>query len=107
MRASRQEIAENQSREAACATVSCCHLRHGEDPFVIAKASEYLSAFQKKREEELRLGIAPEEGKEAFARILGSSLPQAIVSPRELMITGYKEQEADSAEPAAKVRKIH
>jgi hypothetical protein len=52
--------------------------------------------------QELRLGIAPEEGKEAFARILGSSLPQVVVSPRELTITGYKEREADSKEPVAK-----
>jgi NAD(P)-dependent dehydrogenase (short-subunit alcohol dehydrogenase family) len=59
--------------------------------------------LQKQRERELRLAIAPEEGKEAFARILGSSLPQVIVSPRELVITGYKEREADSVEPVAKV----
>jgi NAD(P)-dependent dehydrogenase (short-subunit alcohol dehydrogenase family) len=59
--------------------------------------------LQKKRERELRLGIAPEEGKEAFARILVSSLPQVIVSPRELVITGYKERETDSEEPLEKV----
>jgi NAD(P)-dependent dehydrogenase (short-subunit alcohol dehydrogenase family) len=59
--------------------------------------------LQKKREQELRFGIAPEEGKEAFARILGSSLPQVVVSPRELTITGYKDREADSGEPVAKV----
>jgi hypothetical protein len=59
--------------------------------------------LQAKRERELRLGIAPEEGKEAFARILGSSLPQVIVSPRELVITGYKDREADFEEPVAKL----
>jgi NAD(P)-dependent dehydrogenase (short-subunit alcohol dehydrogenase family) len=59
--------------------------------------------LQKRREQELRLGIAPEEGKEAFARILGSSLPQVIVSPREIVITGYKERETDSEEPVTKV----
>jgi len=53
--------------------------------------------------EELRLSIAPEEGKEAFARILGGALPQVVVSPRELVITGYKEREAGSGEPVAKV----
>lgn len=59
--------------------------------------------LQRHRERELMLGIAPEEGKEAFARILGSSLPQVIVSPGELGITGYKEREAESEEPVAKV----
>ncbi len=51
--------------------------------------------------EELRLAIAPEDGKEALARILGSSLPQVVVSPRELVITGYKDQHTDSEEPVA------
>jgi NAD(P)-dependent dehydrogenase (short-subunit alcohol dehydrogenase family) len=64
--------------------------------------SQVSARLQKHRERELMLGIAPEEGKEAFARILGSSLPQVIVSPGELGITGYKEPEADSTEPVEK-----
>ncbi len=37
------------------------------------------------REENLRLGIAPSEGREAFRRILAANHPQVIVSPRELL----------------------
>jgi acyl transferase domain-containing protein/thioesterase domain-containing protein len=59
--------------------------------------------LQKRRERELSFGIAPEEGKEAFARILAGSLPRVLVSPRELDINGYKEQVTDSEEPVAKV----
>jgi KR domain/Phosphopantetheine attachment site len=59
--------------------------------------------LQKRRERELRLGIGPEDGKEAFARILEGSFPQVIVSPGELGINGYKEPEADPVELAAKV----
>lgn len=59
--------------------------------------------LQKRRERELKLGIGPEDGKEAFARILEGSFPQVIVSPGELGITGYKEPEADPVELAAKV----
>jgi NADP-dependent 3-hydroxy acid dehydrogenase YdfG len=59
--------------------------------------------LQKRRERELKLGIGPEDGKEAFARILEGSFPQVIVSPGELGITGYKEAESDEVELAAKV----
>ena len=40
--------------------------------------------LKKERERSLRLGILPEEGKEAFSRILGRSHPQVIVSPEDL-----------------------
>ena len=40
--------------------------------------------LKEERERSLRLGILPEEGKEAFARILGGSHPQVIVSPQDL-----------------------
>ncbi len=59
--------------------------------------------LQKHRDRELRLGIAPEEGKDAFARILASSLSRVLVSPRELLITGYKERDTDSEEPVENV----
>ncbi len=59
--------------------------------------------LQKHRDRELRLGIAPEEGREAFVRILGSSRPHVLVSPRELLITGYKEKDTDTEEPVANV----
>jgi acyl carrier protein len=36
------------------------------------------------RAENLRLGVAPEEGQRAFDRILASGLPQVVVSPRDL-----------------------
>jgi NAD(P)-dependent dehydrogenase (short-subunit alcohol dehydrogenase family)/acyl carrier protein len=42
----------------------------------------YLNKEQ--RERSLRLGISPEEGKEAISRILGRSHPQVIVSPEDL-----------------------
>jgi acyl transferase domain-containing protein/acyl carrier protein len=40
--------------------------------------------LKEERERNLRLGILPEEGKEAFSRILGSSHPQVIVSSQDL-----------------------
>jgi acyl transferase domain-containing protein/acyl carrier protein len=39
--------------------------------------------LKEEREQELRTGILPQEGKEAFSRILGSSFPQLIVSTRD------------------------
>jgi NAD(P)-dependent dehydrogenase (short-subunit alcohol dehydrogenase family)/acyl carrier protein len=39
--------------------------------------------LKEERERNLRLGILPEEGKEAFGRILGRSHPQVIVSPQD------------------------
>lgn len=59
--------------------------------------------LQQHRDEELRLGISPDEGKEAFARILAGSLPQVIVSPREITIRGYKDKEVESAAQVARV----
>jgi acyl transferase domain-containing protein/acyl carrier protein len=41
-------------------------------------------AWKKGREESLRLGIAPAEGREAFRRLLAADFPQVVVSPREL-----------------------
>jgi NAD(P)-dependent dehydrogenase (short-subunit alcohol dehydrogenase family)/acyl carrier protein len=38
--------------------------------------------LKEEREQELRTGILPQEGKEVFSRILGSSFPQLIVSTR-------------------------
>ncbi|MFZ0962497.1 MAG: SDR family NAD(P)-dependent oxidoreductase [Terriglobia bacterium] len=40
--------------------------------------------LKEERERSLRLGILPEEGKEAFGRILGRSHPQVIVSSEDL-----------------------
>jgi acyl transferase domain-containing protein/acyl carrier protein len=40
--------------------------------------------LKEERERNLRLGILPEEGKEAFSRILGRSHPQVMVSPQNL-----------------------
>jgi NAD(P)-dependent dehydrogenase (short-subunit alcohol dehydrogenase family)/acyl carrier protein len=40
--------------------------------------------FKKVREENLRTGISSQEGVEAFSRILSTSLPQVIVSTRDL-----------------------
>lgn len=40
--------------------------------------------LREERERNLRLGISPEEGKEAFDRILGRSYPEVIVSSEDL-----------------------
>jgi acyl transferase domain-containing protein/acyl carrier protein len=40
--------------------------------------------LKEERERNLRFGILPDEGKEAFGRILGRSYPQVIVSSRDL-----------------------
>lgn len=59
----------------------------------------YLNKEQ--RERSLRLGILPEEGKEAFSRILGRSHPQVIVSSEDLtaaMQTSDKSGEAVAVE---------
>ena len=65
--------------------------------------STVSARLQKQREKELRLGIAPDEGTEAFVRILGSSLAQVLVSPRELGINGYTDKETEPEQPAAQV----
>lgn len=65
--------------------------------------SQVTVRLQQHRNEELRLGISPEEGKEAFARILAGSFLQVVVSPREITIQGYKDKEVESATPVSRL----
>jgi NAD(P)-dependent dehydrogenase (short-subunit alcohol dehydrogenase family)/acyl carrier protein len=67
--------------------------------------------LKEKREESLKFGISPAEGKEVFSRILNSSYPQVVVSTQDLSprmalskksaASGHleKAQEASLAEP--------
>jgi len=41
--------------------------------------------LKEEREQSLKLGISPEEGKEVFSRILNSSFPQVVVSTQDLL----------------------
>jgi NAD(P)-dependent dehydrogenase (short-subunit alcohol dehydrogenase family)/acyl carrier protein len=50
----------------------------------MALTTPVAPGFKKIREENLRAGIAPKEGVDTFSRILSASLPQVIVSTRDL-----------------------
>jgi NAD(P)-dependent dehydrogenase (short-subunit alcohol dehydrogenase family)/acyl carrier protein len=61
--------------------------------------------LKEERERSLRLGILPEEGKEAFSRILGRSHPQVMVSSEDLtavMQTSDKSGESVAVEQMTK-----
>ena len=51
----------------------------------MAVETEIPAAMRAARDANLRLGIAPSEGRDAFARILASGLSQVVVSPRDLL----------------------
>jgi NAD(P)-dependent dehydrogenase (short-subunit alcohol dehydrogenase family)/acyl carrier protein len=62
------------------------------------------SVLKEQREHRLILGISPEEGKEAFGRILGSSFPQVIVSTQDFLALVEQKKEvtvSDSVEEKA------
>jgi acyl transferase domain-containing protein/acyl carrier protein len=50
----------------------------------MAVETEVPQDLKGKRERSLKFGLAPNEGKEAFSRVLNSSLPQVLVSTRDL-----------------------
>ncbi len=61
--------------------------------------------LKEEREQSLKLGILPEEGKEAFSRILGSSFPRVVVSTQgfsALTALSKKAAESGSAEKTVK-----
>jgi acyl carrier protein len=63
----------------------------------MAVNTEVPGDLKEERERDLRLGILPEEGKEAFSRILGSSLPQVVVSTRDFLILTEQSKKAAEA----------
>jgi len=52
--------------------------------------------LKQERERDLKLGILPEEGKEAFSRILGSSSPQVVVSTQGFLALMEQSKKAAS-----------
>lgn len=71
----------------------------------MAVNTEVPFELKAQRERTLRLGILPEEGKEAFGRILGRPYPQVIVSPQDitgLIQRGDKEGESLNEEKVTK-----
>ena len=61
--------------------------------------------LKKEREQRLEFGIQPEEGQQAFARILGNSFPQIIVSSQDFLHLPAADKKAFSSEAEYKPAK--
>lgn len=58
--------------------------------------------LKEEREQSLKLGILPEEGKDVFSRILGSSFPHVVVSTQDFL---HRMELSKKAAPSASVEK--